>query len=1108
MSKPSGLTVLILIAVMIPTVSPGLMMTSMEPLEDDFNDITATVIKIPEQPMAWVPEFIIVNISGSFENGPELEVNGTIHVIGLTHYKYRFGNYILPMIPLSTNLYVGMIPGMPAHDGWIWDVVTNVSYRIIVDNHTVYEDSYNVAFETLEVDLPPLVLAVVHDVIDDPTLLEETFGLAPHGWRVASGEPVDILVIAIDDKEIKEVSFEYAVSGGEWIELSLDADPLMEEFSSLIDEINNYIIWYIIPNINEVIDTLMPFLKIYRTTMPGQSSGNYVMFRANATDSGGSMSTSPLGLYYVANETSSTRVLIVDPNVVCWVLDRNIESFADKLITWLGSELENIPIWDIICKLNSLIRTARKFFRVKFHHWELIGKYFDIYIAAPCKDIADLLKSLDEGGFEPHVVILSNLWLGVNGSGRFLNWDLGDIKLANGKTLQRLLIDYVKSHNAGLIATHATLSDWIIWTGTSPNQQFKIGARGHVGASMSDIYSEDTISVLLGLYLLPVWEYVRDTIATILYQTSEPELGALVGSLPLQIPFIPFKGSLKATSVGEGHPILTGIPHEFYVEIPDIPDILLNYGYKAYTQIGWQLSMPSALAYASWYWINKSLPQIKAFINNLTEMIENFTREYFSPPRQLNELMTEALSWGLSSIYDAIINMNLTDSSLAIRLNMPKYRPVNFSISMDYTALLRYLPMKLIAVSENGAAGIIAYDKFWDIEGYRSVYFSVEIEASPTTMAEKLLKNAVEWASGWEYSGDVGLIGGILRATKELAEAFKQAINTTSGFSFLSRSIVGVEQGYASINLSATSGTYVNLIVASSSCEKVEAVILEGMDRAEIVSSRALTRGLSNITIRIYNNGDVVIGLYPVNPELSISPMYVEGKIVDVVPPTITAIIGPGDGSFVRGIVEITVEVVDNMDVREVDLYLDGELIIEDTERPWLLALNTTNYTDGGHVILIRATDVADNTAESTLYLIFDNTPPTVVILDQMPAEPREDQKVIIKVRVEDTTSGVYKVMLWYAADDEWISIEMKAEDTFWEAEVPGFQAGTIVKYYIEAYDAAGNIIKSEMHSYTVKQGAPASMPLASSSIFYVVVGVALSAITILSLTFIIRRRK
>ena len=103
--------------------------------------------------------------------------------------------------------------------------------------------------------------------------------------------------------------------------------------------------------------------------------------------------------------------------------------------------------------------------------------------------------------------------------------------------------------------------------------------------------------------------------------------------------------------------------------------------------------------------------------------------------------------------------------------------------------------MKLIAASENYTAGIVTYDKYWDENGYRSVYFSVEPEACSEPAAETLLKNAVNWAMQWEFQNTTSLLGDWVRVPNELKEAFQNKTDSLRGNVTFSDSLVLVEEG-------------------------------------------------------------------------------------------------------------------------------------------------------------------------------------------------------------------------------------------------------------------------------------------------------------------------
>ncbi|MCD6167764.1 MAG: hypothetical protein J7J33_00435, partial [Caldisericia bacterium] len=58
---------------------------------------------------------------------------------------------------------------------------------------------------------------------------------------------------------------------------------------------------------------------------------------------------------------------------------------------------------------------------------------------------------------------------------------------------------------------------------------------------------------------------------------------------------------------------------------------------------------------------------------------------------------------------------------------------------------------RAFAVSDDGRAGIVVRDEPYLQCGIRTVYFSFEVEAGEDENSHKLLRNAVEWASSFEY---------------------------------------------------------------------------------------------------------------------------------------------------------------------------------------------------------------------------------------------------------------------------------------------------------------------------------------------------------------------
>jgi len=104
----------------------------------------------------------------------------------------------------------------------------------------------------------------------------------------------------------------------------------------------------------------------------------------------------------------------------------------------------------------------------------------------------------------------------------------------------------------------------------------------------------------------------------------------------------------------------------------------------------------------------------------------------------------------------------------------------------------------------------------------------------------------------------------------------------------------------------------------------------------------------------------------------------------DTTAPTV-AITGPGAGSTVAGLVNVTANASDNVGVVGVQFYLDGAALgAEDTVAPYAYSWNTANASNGSHTLTAKARDAAGNATTSTAVQIninnSDTTAPTVNI--------------------------------------------------------------------------------------------------------------------------------
>jgi PKD repeat protein len=103
-------------------------------------------------------------------------------------------------------------------------------------------------------------------------------------------------------------------------------------------------------------------------------------------------------------------------------------------------------------------------------------------------------------------------------------------------------------------------------------------------------------------------------------------------------------------------------------------------------------------------------------------------------------------------------------------------------------------------------------------------------------------------------------------------------------------------------------------------------------------------------------------------------------------------------------------------------------------------------------------------------YVVGDFVPPVITNLLQVPNSPYHYE--IVKVSAEVTepadASGVKNVTLWYMTTGTWSFIDMAMQDGSWTANIPGQSGGAYVKFFVEAFDNAGNNAKTSTLDYTV----------------------------------------
>ncbi len=544
--------------------------------------------------------------------------------------------------------------------------------------------------EKVEAKIPPVVLTELYPpyfVVGDDK-----------GYRVGA--------VVIHNAKLEEVELLFKVNNGPWREVPA------EFISGVIPQ--------------DLKEAVGRYAKLpaategyYEAEIPAQSSGSIVWYKFRAVDIDGNEMESTMGVYFVVEDESKTRVMVVDPGMELWWAKENLLHFKNLTEHFTSYMIPD----DAIEQYLKLSRVADKYsaYVVQRHHWEFLAKRYNVVVVNP-DEMVDVLKS-----FKPSVILISNIWLD--------KWDLSEHGMDR-------LVRYIREKHAGVIATHGTLFDQLLWKKCTRKEAEKIGPRGQVG-DRPEIYlnpDEETIALSLGLFPMPLFEYLRDKAAEYLCQNPNPTLraaGKVLGSTPLLVPYVPFSGNLL---VEEGHPIVEGLPGKFSIKIPSAYSEL---GIPAYTTVGWQYILPANISKVVHERSEIAKEKARSFLHKVSE----YYGEATGRPAPYKEMLT-----GVEGNVGVALARMEVSPELEASFTLDG---ANISTELDERVvgkIVDKLPVRVVVLSDDMLAGIVVDDEWYRRDGHRSVYFSFEVEASDDEVSEKLLTNAVEWAKDWEYT--------------------------------------------------------------------------------------------------------------------------------------------------------------------------------------------------------------------------------------------------------------------------------------------------------------------------------------------------------------------
>lgn len=371
-----------------------------------------------------------------------------------------------------------------------------------------------------------------------------------------------------------------------------------------------------------------------------------------------------------------------------------------------------------------------------------------------------------------------------------------------------------------------------------------------------------------------------------------------LGSTPQQVPFVPFEGKMVQTP--EGSAIDFEIPDKFRIETPTAYEQIPEADFESYTEVGWQLGMPRSLAYTAWDKAEETNPEAGRVYDQITKLVEN--RDGNLESEKLRGMIENSLKWALQNQYEMMSNAEIRGRTFHFELDIPGIEnKIERSVKLEeetFKRLLKLLPRNLIARSENGLAGIITYDKYFVPEkGYRSVYFSPEIGASPSQTAGEIIRNAVEWTQEWKPLRDRLLVFlENMPVHENLKHSFTDKLSEIEGEKVMEKGLILNENGKNILQFSAEGENKVHILAAHPTSEEINCEI---KGKAH-VDSKTTADKITNLTIQIEAKGTIKV-------ELSAE------KASSILNPVFTTIIGRGIERIRRATKQIAVEKTEDL---------------------------------------------------------------------------------------------------------------------------------------------------------------------------------------------------
>lgn len=213
---------------------------------------------------------------------------------------------------------------------------------------------------------------------------------------------------------------------------------------------------------------------------------------------------------------------------------------------------------------------------------------------------------------------------------------------------------------------------------------------------------------------------------------------------------------------------------------------------------------------------------------------------------------------------------------------------------------------------------------------------------------------------------------------------------------------------------------------------------------------------------RTYTEGNYTIKVKAYDKAGNTNEVSISVRVDNTAP--FVNITNPQDGVYVKGTITIQATATSQLGVSRVEFYVDNNKIGEDTSSPYEISWNTSNVSDGSHVLKAKAYDIAGNSRESeVINVIVDNTLPSVSI-----TSPTNNSVIDGIVTIEVNANDNFEVLkVEFYVDNNNIGEDTESPyEKSWDFDNLSYSTSHVIT--AKAYDKAGNV---SSHSINITIG-------------------------------------